>query len=230
MTFISKKQKAYADKVEQMKLYSLSEAVSILKGIDSATFDESIEVALNLGVDPKYNDQVVRGSVALPHGTGKTVRVAVIAKADAADEAQKAGADVVGAEDLVEKIQKGFLDFDKLVATPDCMPLVGRIGKILGPKGLMPNPKVGTVTPKPGNAVKALKAGMIEFKVEKNGIVHAGVGRKSFEAAQIEENIKALVDAIKSAKPTGVKGTYMQRMAISSTMGPGVKIDLNTVN
>lgn len=230
MTFISKKQKAYADKVEKMKLYSLSEAVNLLKGIDAAKFDESVEVALNLGVDPKYNDQVVRGSVALPHGTGKTVRVAVIAKADAADEAQKAGADIVGAEDLVEKIQKGFLEFDKLVATPDCMPLVGRIGKILGPKGLMPNPKVGTVTPKPANAVKALKAGMIEIKVEKNGIVHAGVGRKSFDAAKLEENIKALVDAIKSAKPSGVKGTYMQRMAISSTMGPGIKVDLSTIS
>ncbi|MFZ2619530.1 MAG: 50S ribosomal protein L1, partial [Alphaproteobacteria bacterium] len=183
----------------------------------------------NLGVDPKHADQMVRGVVALPHGTGKTVRVAVFAKGAAAEAATKAGADVVGADDLVEKIMKGFLAFDRVVAAPDCMPLVGKLGKILGPKGLMPNPKLGTVTPNVADAVKKVKSGMIEFKVEKTGIIHAGVGKKSFSAQQIQENVAALVEAVKVAKPTGAKGVYMQRMAISATMSPGIKVDIASV-
>lgn len=225
----SKKVKAYGDKVDRMKAYSLSEAVSLLKSLETAKFDETVEVALNLGVDPKHADQMVRGAITLPNGTGKTVRVAVFAKGDAAKDAEAAGADIVGAEDLVEKIQQGELNFDRVIAAPDCMPLVGKIGKILGPKGLMPNPKTGTVTPKVGEAVKAVKSGMIEFKVEKKGVVHAGVGKKSFEAAALEENIAALVSAVQGAKPTGAKGQYMQRLAISSSMGPGIRVDLSSV-
>ncbi len=227
MAKLSKKQKAYADKIDAEKLYSLTDAVKILKSIDSSKFDETIDISMNLGVDPKHADQLVRGTVALPNGTGKTIRVAVFAKDEAAEEAKKAGADIVGAEDLVKKVKDGFFDFDRVVAAPNCMPLVGQIGKLLGPKGLMPNPKLGTVTPDVGKAVKAVKAGLIEFRVEKQGIIHAGVGKKSFSEAKIEENLKAFVGAIKAAKPSGVKGIYMQRMAISSTMGPGIKIDLS---
>jgi large subunit ribosomal protein L1 len=223
----TKRQKAFAEKLDREHFYPLSEAVKMLKDYPKGKMDETIDVALNLNVDPKHADQMVRGMVSLPHGTGKTVRVAVFAKGDAAEAAKKAGADIIGAEDLVEKVRKnGTLDADRVVAAPDCMPLVGQIGKILGPKGLMPNPKLGTVTPNVGDAVTKAKAGQIEFRVEKQGIIHAGVGKKSFDAKKIEENIVALVDAVKAAKPSGVKGVYMKRLAVSSTMGPGIKVDL----
>jgi large subunit ribosomal protein L1 len=215
--------------IDRKKLYALNEAVSMVKSRASAKFDETIEVALNLGVDPRHADQMVRGVVNLPNGTGRTVRVAVFAKGDKAEEARKAGADIVGAEDLVEIVQGGTIDFDRCIATPDMMPLVGRLGKVLGPRGMMPNPKVGTVTADVAGAVKASKGGAVEFRVEKAGIIHAGVGKASFEAKAIEENIRALTDAVVKAKPTGAKGTYVQRVALSSTMGPGVKVDPSTV-
>lgn len=215
--------------VDRVKAYALNDALALLKAAPSAKFDESIEVALNLAVDPKYNDQMVRGTVALPHGNGKTVRVAVLAKGAAADDAKAAGADVVGADDLIAAIGAGTMDFDKLVATPDMMPMLGKVAKVLGPKGLMPNPKLGTVTPNVAKAVKDLKGGLIEFKVEKAGIVHAGVGKKSFDANKLAENIKALVKAVRDAKPTGAKSNYMLKLSISSTMGPGVKVDLTSV-
>jgi large subunit ribosomal protein L1 len=215
--------------IDRKKLYALNEAVSMVKSRASAKFDETIEVALNLGVDPRHADQMVRGVVNLPNGTGRTVRVAVFAKGDKAEEARKAGADIVGAEDLVEIVQGGTIDFDRCIATPDMMPLVGRLGKVLGPRGMMPNPKVGTVTADVAGAVKASKGGAVEFRVEKAGIIHAGVGKASFEAKAIEENIRALTDAVVKAKPTGAKGTYVQRVALSSTMGPGVKVDASTV-
>jgi len=215
--------------IDRKKLYALNEAVSMVKSRASAKFDETIEVALNLGVDPRHADQMVRGVVNLPNGTGRTVRVAVFARGDKAEEARKAGADVVGAEDLVEIVQGGTIDFDRCIATPDMMPLVGRLGKVLGPRGMMPNPKVGTVTTDVAGAVKASKGGAVEFRVEKAGIIHAGVGKASFEAKAIEENIRALTDAVVKAKPAGAKGTYLQRVALSSTMGPGVKVDPSTV-
>lgn len=230
MTKVAKRMTGVADSYNKMETYSLEDAVKLLAGFPKAKFDETVEIAMNLGVDPKYADQIVRGMVALPHGTGKTVRVAVFAKGDKQKEAKDAGADFVGAEDLVEKVKGGFFEFDKVVATPDCMPLVGQIGKLLGPKGLMPNPKLGTVTPNVGPVIKNLKSGMIEFKVEKNGIVHAGVGKMSFSADKLNENIAAFVQAIKSAKPTGAKGVYMQRMAISSTMSPAVKVDISSIS
>lgn len=211
---------------DRLKAYSLDEAVKLLKTMPTAKFDESVEVALNLGVDPKYNDQMVRGTVALPHGTGKTVRVAVFARGAAADEAKAAGADIVGVEDLVSKIEGGFTGFDRVIATPDTMAIVGKVAKILGPKGLMPNPKLGTVTPNVAKAVKDVKSGMIEFKVEKAGIVHAGVGKRSFSEANLAANVKALVDAVKAAKPSGAKGNYMLKLTISGTMTPGIKVDL----
>jgi large subunit ribosomal protein L1 len=194
-----------------------------------AKFDETIEVALNLGVDPRHADQMVRGVCNLPNGTGRKVRVAVFAKGGKAEEAKKAGADIVGAEDLVETVQKGTIEFDRAIATPDMMPLVGRLGKVLGPRGLMPNPKVGTVTPDVAGAVKAAKGGAVEFKVEKAGIVHAGVGKASFTEDALAGNIRAFVDAVVKAKPTGAKGTYLKRVSLSSTMGPGIKLDLATV-
>lgn len=215
--------------IDRKKLYALTEAVSMIKSRSSAKFDETIEVALNLGVDPRHADQMVRGVVNLPNGTGRTVRVAVFAKGDKADEARAAGADIVGAEDLVEIVQGGKIDFDRCIATPDMMPLVGRLGKVLGPRGMMPNPKVGTVTADVASAVKASKGGAVEFRVEKAGIIHAGVGKASFEAKAIEENIRALADAVIKAKPSGAKGTYVQRVAVSSTMGPGVKVDPSSV-
>jgi large subunit ribosomal protein L1 len=211
--------------IDRKKLYPLTEAVSMVKSRASAKFDETIEVALNLGVDPRHADQMVRGVVNLPNGTGRSVRVAVFARGDKAEEARKAGADVVGAEDLVEIVQGGTIDFDRCIATPDMMPLVGRLGKVLGPRGMMPNPKVGTVTADVAGAVKASKGGAVEFRVEKAGIVHAGVGKASFEANALIENIRALADAVMKAKPSGAKGTYVQRVAVSSTMGPGVKVD-----
>ncbi|RIY01499.1 50S ribosomal protein L1 [Aureimonas flava] len=215
--------------IDREKLYDLSEAVSLLKDRASAKFDETIEVAMNLGVDPRHADQMVRGVVNLPNGTGRTVRVAVFARGDKAEEAKAAGADIVGAEDLVEKVQGGQIDFDRAIATPDMMGLVGRLGKVLGPRGLMPNPRVGTVTPDVAAAVKASKGGAVEFRVEKAGIVHAGIGKASFGAEALLENIRAFADAVQKAKPTGAKGNYVQRVAVSSTMGPGIKIDPSTV-
>ena len=217
--------KAYAS-FDNEKLYSLAEAVQNVKKNASVKFDETVEIALNLGVDPRHADQQVRGMVQLPNGTGKTVRVAVFARDERADEAKAAGADIVGAEDLMEKIQSGVIEFDRCIASPDMMVLVGRVGKILGPRGLMPNPKLGTVTPNVGDAVKAAKAGEVEFRVEKNGIIHAGIGKVSFSEDKILQNATAVVDAIKSAKPEGAKGTYIKRVNLSSTMGVGVKIDV----
>jgi len=215
--------------IDRNKHYSLDEAVKLLKERATAKFDETIEVAMNLGVDPRHADQMVRGVVNLPNGTGRSVRVAVFAKGDKAEEAKAAGADIVGAEDLVETVQKGEINFDRCIATPDMMPLVGRLGKVLGPRGMMPNPKVGTVTPDVAAAVKASKGGAVEFRVEKAGIVHAGVGKASFDSAAIAENIRAFADAVIKAKPSGAKGNYVKKVALSSTMGPGLKIDPSTL-
>lgn len=226
---LTKRQKAYADKIDREKFYSLEEAVSTLLSVESSKFDESVEISLNLGLDPRHADQMLRGSMVLPNGTGKTLRVAVFAKGDAAKAAEEAGADVVGAEDLATKIKGGFLDFDRVVAAPDCMPIVGQLGKVLGPKGLMPNPKLGTVTPNVAKAVEEIKAGQIEFRTEKNGIVHALAGKKSFGQEKVLENINAIVAKIKSDKPSGAKGQYIQRVAVTSTMGPGIKVDITTL-
>ena len=211
-------------------IHSVEDAVKLVKTNATAKFDESIEIAVNLGVDPRHADQQVRGVVSLPSGTGRDVRVAVIAKDAKADEAKAAGADIVGAEELVERIQGGFMEFDRVIATPDMMALVGRLGKVLGPRGLMPNPRVGTVTPNVAQAVKDAKGGAIEFRVEKAGIVHAGVGKASFSEDQILANVRALVEALQKAKPSGAKGTYIKRIALSSTMGPGFKVDTASVN
>ena len=217
------------DAVERTKLYKLDEAVKLVKTNASVKFDETVEIAINLGVDPKHADQMVRGVVNLPNGTGRTLRVGVFARGAKADEARAAGADVVGAEDLVAAVQGGAIEFDRCIATPDMMPLVGRLGKVLGPRGLMPNPKVGTVTMDVTAAVKASKGGAVEFRVEKAGIVQGSVGKASFDEAKLAENIRAFVEAVNKAKPTGAKGSYMQRAALSSTMGPGVKLDLSSV-
>jgi large subunit ribosomal protein L1 len=214
-----------AEGVDRKHLYTLDEAVKMVKERSKAKFDETVELALNLNVDPRHADQMVRGVVDLPHGSGKNIRVAVFAKGDKADEAKAAGADIVGAEDLAELIQKGQMDFDRCIATPDMMPVVGRLGKILGPRGLMPNPKLGTVTPDVAQAVTAAKAGQVEYRTEKAGIIHAGVGKASFPDKNLLENARALLDAVAKAKPGSVKGTYLQRVTLSSTMGPGVKID-----
>ncbi|MHA6690376.1 50S ribosomal protein L1 [Devosia sp. A449] len=211
--------------IDRNKLYKLEEAIKMVKSRASAKFDETIELAINLGVDPRHADQMVRGVVTLPNGTGKTVRVAVFAKDAKADEARKAGADIVGAEDLMEAIQAGKIDFDRCIATPDMMPLVGRLGKILGPRNLMPNPKVGTVTPDVAGAVKAAKGGAVEYRVEKAGILHAGIGKVSFSEEALLQNIKAFTDAVQRSKPAGAKGTYVKRVAVSSTMGPGVHVE-----
>jgi large subunit ribosomal protein L1 len=216
---------AAAEGIDRKKLYALNEAVTMVKGRAKAKFDETIEVAMNLGVDPRHADQMVRGVVNLPNGTGKTVRVAVFAKDAKADEARKAGADIVGADDLVAEVLAGNINFDRVIATPDMMPLVGRLGKVLGPRNLMPNPKVGTVTPDVAGAVKAAKGGAVEFRVEKAGIIHAGVGKASFSEDALLQNIRALTDAVQKAKPAGAKGTYLKRVAVSSTMGPGVHVD-----
>lgn len=216
---------AYAD-IDRNKFYSLDEAVKVIKGRAAAKFDETIEIALNLGVDPRHADQMVRGVVELPHGTGKSVRVAVFAKGDKAEEARKAGAELVGAEDLAEQIQGGVMDFDRCIATPDMMGVVGRLGKVLGPRGLMPNPKLGTVTANVAEAVRAAKAGQVQFRVEKAGIVHAGVGKASFGEDKLIDNVKAFIDAINKAKPSGAKGTYLKKVSLSSTMGAGVKLDI----
>ena len=212
--------------LDREKLHTIEEAAAFVKSNASAKFDETIEVAMNLGVDPRHADQMVRGVVNLPNGSGKAVRVAVFAKDAKADEANAAGADIVGADDLMEKIQGGFMEFDRVIATPDMMAVVGRLGKVLGPRGLMPNPKVGTVTPDIEKAVKDAKGGAVQFRVEKAGIVHAGVGKASFDEKAIAENIKAFVDAVAKAKPAGAKGTYLKKIAVSSTMGPGIKIDV----
>ncbi len=205
---------------------SVADAVALVKANAKAKFDETIEVAVNLGVDPRHADQMVRGTVNLPNGTGKTVRVAVFARGDKAEQAKAAGADIVGAEDLMEVVQSGKIDFDRCIATPDMMPIVGRLGKVLGPRNLMPNPKVGTVTVDVAEAVAAAKGGQVQFKVEKAGVVHAGIGKASFDAKKIEENLMAFIDAVQKARPTGAKGAYMKKVAISSTMGPGVSVDL----
>ncbi len=229
MAKLSKRVAKVREGVDRNKLYDLTSAIAMVKERAVAKFDETIEVAMNLGVDPRHADQMVRGVVNLPNGTGRTVRVAVFARGDKAEEAKKAGADIVGAEDLFEIVNGGKIDFDRCIATPDMMPLVGRLGKVLGPRGMMPNPKVGTVTADVTAAVKASKGGAVEFRVEKAGIVHAGVGKASFDAKALEENIKAFADAVTKAKPTGAKGEYVKRVAISSTMGAGVKIDPSTV-
>jgi large subunit ribosomal protein L1 len=215
--------------IDRTRSYPLDEAVKLVKARASAKFDETIEIAMNLGVDPRHADQMVRGVVSLPNGTGRAVRVGVFARGDKAEEAKGAGADVIGAEDLVEAVQKGEINFDRCIATPDMMPLVGRLGKVLGPRGLMPNPKVGTVTNDVAEAVKSAKGGAVEFRVEKAGIIHAGVGKVSFGDTQLVENIRAFADAVLKARPTGAKGTFVQRVAVSSTMGPGVRVDTATL-
>jgi len=229
MAKLTKKQKAQAASVDRDKLYGIDEAIEAVKANATAKFDETVEVALNLGVDPRHADQMVRGVVTLPAGTGKDVRVAVFARGGKADEATAAGADVVGAEDLMETIQGGTIDFDRVIATPDMMGIVGRLGKVLGPKGLMPNPKLGTVTPNVAEAVKAAKGGQVEFRVEKAGIIHSGIGKASFSNEDLRRNFDAFVDAIVRAKPTGAKGKYVKKVAITSTMGPGLKVDVAEV-
>jgi large subunit ribosomal protein L1 len=215
--------------IDREKFYPLPDAVKLVKDRAKAKFDETIEVAMNLGVDPRHADQMVRGVVNLPNGSGRTQRVAVFARGAKAEEAKAAGADIVGAEDLVEKVTAGQIDFDRCIATPDLMPLVGRLGKVLGPRGLMPNPKVGTVTADVTNAVRGAKGGSVEFRVEKAGIIHAGVGKASFAAEKLVENVRAFADAVQKAKPAGAKGSFVQKISISSTMGPGVKIEPSTV-
>ncbi|MET3794977.1 50S ribosomal protein L1 [Aquamicrobium terrae] len=226
MAKISKRVAKSREGLDPNKVYALEDAIKLLKDRSTVKFDETIEVSMNLGVDPRHADQMVRGVVNLPNGTGRTVRVAVFARGDKADEAKAAGADIVGAEDLVETVQKGEINFDRCIATPDMMPLVGRLGKVLGPRGMMPNPKVGTVTTDVAGAVKASKGGAVEFRVEKAGIVHGGVGKVSFDVKALEENVRAFADAVNKAKPTGAKGVYVKRVAISSTMGPGLKLDV----
>jgi len=226
---VGKRLKAAYAEIDRTKFYGLDEAIAAIKGRANAKFDETIEVALNLGIDPRHADQMVRGVVDLPNGTGKTVRVAVFAKGAKADEARAAGADIVGADDLAEQIQSGKMDFDRCIATPDMMGLVGRLGKVLGPRGLMPNPKLGTVTQNVADAIRSAKGGQVQFRAEKAGIVHAGVGKASFTADALSQNVKALVDAIQKAKPSGAKGTYLLKVSLSSTMGPGVKLDLATL-
>lgn len=223
MAKISKKQKNWS--IDGEKLHGIDEAIKLVKDNATSKFDETVEVALNLGVDPRHADQMVRGVVTLPKGTGKTVRVGVFAKGAKADEAREAGADVVGAEDLMETIQGGKIEFDRCIATPDMMGVVGRLGKVLGPKGLMPNPKLGTVTMNVAEAVKAAKGGQVEYRVEKAGIIHSGIGKASFPAEDLRANFDALVDAVVKAKPAGAKGKYVRKIALSSSMGPGVKVD-----
>ena len=225
----TKKQKLLAEKLgDNMELRSFSDALKLLRELKTAKFDETVEVAMNLGVDPRHADQMVRGVVTLPNGTGRTLRVGVFSRGAKADEAKAAGADIVGAEDLLETIQGGKIEFDRCIATPDMMPLVGRLGKILGPRNLMPNPKVGTVTMDVKSAVEAAKGGEVQFKVEKAGVIHAGVGKVSFDADKLAQNIRAFVDAVSRAKPSGAKGAYLKKVSVSSTMGPGVSVDLSS--
>ena len=224
-----KRIKAARAKVDANKAYGLNDAVALLKAVGTTKFNQGVDVSINLGIDPTQSDQLVRGMVGMPNGLGKTVRVAVFAKGDKADIAKKAGAEIVGGDDLADMIQKGEINFDVCIATPDMMGTVGKIGKILGPRGLMPNPKLGTVTPDVEKAVKAAKAGQVEFKVEKAGIVHAGVGKVGFSEKEIAENVRSFIDAVNKAKPAGVKGNYIKKISISSTMGPGIKLDLADV-
>ena len=228
MAKIGKRSTKAAEAFAGKSLISVEDAVKLIKGAASAKFDETLEIAMNLGVDPRHADQMVRGVVQLPNGTGKTVRVAVFARGAKADEAKTAGADIVGAEDLMETIQSGKIEFDRCIATPDMMPLVGRLGKILGPRNLMPNPKVGTVTMDVKSAVEAAKGGEVQFKVEKAGVIHAGIGKVSFDEAKLAENVRAFVDAVSKAKPAGAKGAYLKKVSLSSTMGPGVSVDLSS--
>ena len=227
MAKLTKRQKAAASAIDRDKLYGLEEALGLVKTHATSKFDETVEISMNLGVDPRHADQMVRGVIQLPNGTGKTVRVAVFARDAKAEEAKEAGADIVGAEDLMESIQAGNMDFDRVVATPDMMAVVGRLGKVLGPRGLMPNPKLGTVTPNVAEAVKAAKGGQVEFRTEKTGIIHAGVGKASFTPEALQENAKAFIDAVVKAKPSGAKGQFVKRIAVSSTMGPGVKLEIS---
>src|SRR6186713_3228129 len=229
MAKIAKRVSKTREGIDPNKAYALGDALKLLKARITAKFDETIEVAMNLGVDPRHADQMVRGVVLLPNGSGRTLRVAVFARGAKADEARAAGADIVGAEDLVERVQGGNIDFDRCIATPDLMPLVGRLGKVLGPRGIMPNPKVGTVTMDVTNAVKGAKGGSVEFRVEKAGIIQAGVGKASFSEDKLVENIKAFADAVQKAKPAGAKGTFVKKVSISSTMGPGLKLDLASI-
>jgi len=230
MAKIAKRVAKSREGIDRGKAYALDQAIKMLKERASAKFDETVEVAMNLGVDPRHADQMVRGVVNLPNGTGRSVRVAVFARNEKAEEARAAGADIVGAEDLVETVQKGEINFDRCIATPDMMPLVGRLGKVLGPRGMMPNPKVGTVTADVAAAVKASKGGAVEFRVEKAGIVHAGVGKASFDAKAIEENVRAFADAVIRAKPSGAKGNYVKKVSVTTTMGPGLKVDFATLS
>jgi large subunit ribosomal protein L1 len=229
MAKLSKRYTKAVDGVDAAQIYTVEDAVKLVKSRATAKFDETIEIAINLGVDPRHADQMVRGVVALPNGTGRKLRVAVFAKGPKADEARAAGADIVGAEDLAEKVQKGDIDFDRCIATPDMMGVVGRLGKVLGPRGLMPNPKVGTVTMDVTSAIKDAKGGAVEFRVEKAGIVQAGVGKASFEEGALVQNVRAFVDSVVKARPQGAKGTYLKRISLSSTMGPGVKVALGSV-
>ncbi len=226
MAKLTKRQKDQRAAVEGKENLSVEDAIQIVKRNATSKFDETIEIAMNLGIDPRHADQMVRGSVTLPSGTGKTVRVAVFARGGKAEEAQSAGADIVGAEDLMEQVQAGQINFDRCIATPDMMPIVGRLGKILGPRNLMPNPKVGTVTMDVKEAVEAAKGGQVQFRAEKAGVIHAGIGKASFDDDALAVNIRAFVEAVSRAKPTGAKGTYMQQVALSSTMGPGVTVDI----
>jgi large subunit ribosomal protein L1 len=229
MAKLTKRKKLYAERVDAEKLYGFDEALSTLRELASKKFDETIEVAMNLGVDPRHADQMVRGMVSLPSGTGKDVKVAVFARGDNAQKALDAGADKVGAEDLMEDMQNGNVDYDRVIATPDMMGVVGRLGKLLGPKGLMPNPKLGTVTPNVAQAVKDAKGGQVEFRVEKQGIIHSGIGKVSFSDDALKTNFRAFTDAIVKAKPSGAKGKYLRKVSLTSTMGPGLKIDMDEV-
>ena len=230
MATLTKRQKALQGKVDTTKLYAILDALSIVKECATAKFDESIDVAVQLGIDAKKSDQVVRGAVVLPHGTGKTKRVAVFAQGAKADEARAAGADIVGMDDLAEKVKAGQMDFDVVIASPDTMRIVGTLGQILGPRGLMPNPKVGTVTPDVATAVKNAKAGQVQFRVDKGGIIHGTIGRRSFDSDKLKENLAALMDALTKAKPAASKGVYLRKIAVSSTMGIGVRVDTQSIN
>ena len=230
MVKMGKRQKSASDKIDREKYYELADAIGIVKENASAKFDETIEIAINLGVDPRHSDQMVRGMVSLPNGTGRSIRVAVFAKGDNVAIAEKAGADLVGAEELVEKVEKGEVNFDRCIATPDMMVLVGKLGKVLGPRGLMPNPKLGTVTKDVAEAVRAAKSGQVEFRVEKAGVVHAGLGKASFTEQALGENVSAFLGAINKARPSGAKGTYMKKVSLSSTMGPGIKLNVVALN
>ena len=230
MAKLTKKQKALEGKVESTKLYGLGEALNLIKSLATAKFDESIDVAVQLGIDAKKSDQVVRGAVVMPNGTGKTKRVAVFAQGAKAEEAKAAGADVVGMEDLAERIKGGDMPFDVVIASPDTMRIVGTLGQILGPRGLMPNPKVGTVTPDVATAVKNAKAGQVQFRVDKAGIIHGTIGRRSFDTDKLEGNLRALIDALNKAKPASSKGIYLRKVAVSSTMGAGARVDISTIN